>query len=257
MMKKHMKYQILVIGAGGTGTYFLKEFSRYLAGNAKAMKKVLSLSVADGDLVEEKNLARQAFGREDIGQKKAAVMASLLNDCFDLSWNAYSKYLLKTEQIDQMLEKTCNMHSFAYKNNNVIPVVIGCVDNHACRLMCEDFFCSKDNCIYFDSANEFSSGEIVYASRVNGKTISPMRSQIFPDIKKGDLRNVEEMSCAELNAAAPQHIVVNMHAGLCLLSAVARLLEEDVLMSGVTFFDAINMDSRHIENAFSNDKTVS
>ena len=108
MKKQIMKYQILVIGAGGTGTYFLKEFSRYLSGNKKALKKVHSLAVADGDLVEKKNLARQAFVKEDIGQKKAAVMASLLNDCFDLSWNAYGKYLLRTEQIDQVMNKASN-----------------------------------------------------------------------------------------------------------------------------------------------------
>lgn len=251
MGKKNIVYQILVIGAGGTGTYFMKEFSRYLAGNAKAMKKVLSLSVADGDLVEERNLARQAFDRLDIGQKKAAVMASLLNDCFDLGWDAYGKYLLKTEQISQVLGTALKKYGYRCKDSDVIPVVIGCVDNHACRLLCEEYFYLRDNCIYFDSANEFSSGEVVFASRVKGRTISPPRSRIFPDIKKGDLRSVEEMSCTELNAAAPQHIVVNMHAGLCLLSAVAKLLEENVLLSGVTFFDAMNMDSRHLEKAAS------
>lgn len=253
MKRKIMKYQILVIGAGGTGTYFLKEFSRYLSGNSKAMKKIYSLSVADGDLVEKKNLARQAFDKADIGQKKATVMASLLNDSFGLNWSAYGKYLLNTEQIDHVLNKSNNM----YDRSDKIPVIIGCVDNHACRLLCEDYFYSKDNCIYFDSANEFSSGEIVYASRIKGKTISSPRSQFFPDIKKGDLRNVEEMSCTELNAATPQHIVVNMNAGLCLLSAVARLLEEDVLLSGITFFDAMNMDSRHMEKAFCIEKAVS
>jgi len=253
MKKPKIEYQILVIGAGGTGTYFLKEFSRYLAGNEKAMKKVFSLSVADGDLVEKKNLARQAFCREDIGQKKAAVMASLLNDCFDLSWNAYGKYLLKREQIEEVLGKAA---MYSYGNKSVIPVLIGCVDNHACRLLCEEYFCCVDNCIYFDAANEYSSGEIVYASRIKGRTISPLRSQIFPDIKEGNLRNVEEMSCAELNAAAPQHIVVNMHAGLCLLSAVARLLEENMLMSGATFFDAMNMDSRHMQDLLRKGRAV-
>lgn len=257
MKKPKISYQIIVVGAGGTGTYFLKEFSRYLAGNEKAAKKVRSLSVVDGDVVEKKNLVRQAFSREDIGQKKAAVMASLLNDCFDLAWGAHGKYLLKTEQIDQVLRTAPGMSSAGYPGKNVIPVIIGCVDNHACRILCEDYFCSKDNCIYFDSANEFTSGEIVYASRIKGRTISPIRSQIFPEIKKGDLRNVEEMSCAELNAAAPQHIAVNMYAGLCLLSAITRLLEEDVLMVGVTFFDATNMDSRHIENLPSEGRLVS
>lgn len=246
MKRDEFRYHILVIGAGGTGTYFMKEFSRYLAGNGKAMKKVCSLAVIDGDLVEKKNLARQAFDQEDVGQKKAAVIASLLYSNFGMNWYAHGKYLLRMEQIGQVLK-----HASSFNNGyNAVPVIIGCVDNHACRLLCEQYFFSQDDCIYFDSANEFSSGEVVYAARIRGKNISPTRSQIFPDIKKGDLRSVEEMSCAELNAAEPQHITVNMYAGLCLLSAVTRLLENDVLVRGVTFFDALTMDSRHMEKEF-------
>lgn len=251
--EKRIKYRILVIGSGGTGTYFLKEFSRYLMGNRKAYAKIQSLCIADGDLVEEKNLARQAFYKEDIGQRKAAVMASLLNDCFDLNWGAYSKYIVEKEQVEQAMDDKTQF----YSGYDVIPVIICCVDNHACRLLCEDYFFSKDYCIYFDAANEFSSGEVVYAARFKGRTVSAPRSDIFPDMKKGDLRNVEEMSCTELNATAPQHITVNMFAGLCLLSAVTRLLENNVLMSGVTFFDAQNMNSRHMENVVEAEKAVS
>ena len=45
------KYNIIVIGAGGTGTYFLKEFSRFLCGTSSVIE---SFSIFDGDVVENK-----------------------------------------------------------------------------------------------------------------------------------------------------------------------------------------------------------
>ena len=59
-----MKYKVCCIGAGGTGGYFLKEFSRYLGG---FRENISGLYVIDGDIVEEHNLSRQCFAEEDIG----------------------------------------------------------------------------------------------------------------------------------------------------------------------------------------------
>lgn len=238
-MKKRKDYtfNIIVIGSGGTGTYFLKEFSRYLSGNRKVLKIIQSLTIIDGDVVEKKNLGRQAFAPEDIGNYKASVMASILNDAFDLDdtqWCGFPVYLTKTEQFSDFI-----------KMKSSIPVIIGCVDNHACRLVCEKYFKSCSNCIYYDSANEFSSGEIVFAPKFNRHRLSPLRSEIFPEIKKGDLRNVEEMSCTELNEAAPQHIAVNMNAGMYLLSAVTTLFETGTCFAGMTVFDVLTMESQH------------
>lgn len=231
-MNNDVVFDIIVVGAGGTGSYFLKEFSRYLCGNDKALERIASLSVIDGDVVEKKNLARQAFMEEDIGQSKAAVMASVLNEAFGLNWSGYDRYLLETDEL-----KSLSNGGF------YIPVVIGCVDNHACRLVCEKFFTESEDCLYFDSANEFSSGEVVFSVKMDGKA-SPLRSELFPEIKKGDLRNVEEMSCTELNAVAPQHISANMNAGMILLSAVTTLLDEGKAIAGMTIFDVKLMDSQ-------------
>lgn len=228
-----------MIGAGGTGTYFLKEFSRFLSGDEELKKKLSCAWIVDGDLVEMKNLKRQAFSEEDVGQKKSAVMAEVLNAAFGLSWSAHGDYLTDMSQLKKMAEDSyCWMPS-----STTVPLLIGCVDNHAARLLCEKFFKSCENCIYFDSANEFSSGEIVFASRFGGKTVSPLRSEVFPEIKKKRHKAVTEMSCTELNAVSPQHIAVNMNAGLYLLSAVSALLQEGRVASGVVFFDAATMTS--------------
>ena len=224
-------FNIVVVGAGGTGSYFLKEFSRYLCGNEKALCRIESLAIIDGDRVEEKNISRQAFMAQDIGLPKAVVMASALNEAFGLNWSGYDRYLLDVS----MMERLMNGYS--------VPVIIGCVDNHACRLVCEKFFQEKECCIYFDAASEFSSGEVVYSVKQYDKA-SPLRSEIFPEIKKGDLRNVEEMSCTELNAVAPQHICANMNAGFHLLSGMTTLLETGKVNAGMAVFDVKMMDAQ-------------
>ena len=54
------EYVFIIVGAGGTGTYFLKEFSRFIAGTSYE-KQIVGMYILDGDNVEKKNLTRQCF----------------------------------------------------------------------------------------------------------------------------------------------------------------------------------------------------
>lgn len=238
---EQITFKLLVIGAGGTGGYFLKEFSRYL-GN-RELPNLLSYGVFDGDIVEEHNLERQSFQKEDIGLKKASVLVEALNDCLGTSWKCFPKYVTSVDELTQFFGE---LRSSSYSGVEV-PVILGCVDNHGCRLICEEFFNSHDNCIYIDSANEIESGEVVFSYKIGGKQISPLRSQIFPDILRGDTRNVTEMSCEELNVHMPQHICTNMLAGNILLSSVCGLLESNDMRLGMTCFNARTMSMQFVD----------
>ena len=207
--EKVFPLQLIVVGSGGTGTYFLKEVSRYLA---RLGKKNLfkDFSIYDGDTVEKKNLDRQCFMDDDIGRNKACVMAEILSDAFSIPWKSYPLYVTKKKDIRL--------------NKNYIPVVIGTVDNHAARMVMEELFNTLDCIFYLDSANEYSSGEVIFSGKLNGKVISPLRSYYFPEIKKPEKARTE-MSCTELNMAAPQHIKTNMAAGNILLCELTNLIE--------------------------------
>lgn len=246
-------YHVLVIGSGGTGTYFLKEFSRFLATAPKSvMDSIGSLTVADGDTVESKNLNRQCFSTDDIGCNKAAAFAEALNDMITdvgnakLRWIPYCQYITELAQFNDIFTKSKLQNCPYYTNKSeyiAIPVIIGAVDNDACRVLCEQYFEKSDNCYYFDSGNEFSSGECVYAYKIRGKVLSPTKSYYFPCIKTGDLRAVTELSCEELNQSAPQHILTNMVASTQLLSGMMGLFNEEIpyiqrLRLGYSFFDS-------------------
>ncbi len=221
-MERATKITLVVVGSGGTGTYFLKEFSRFICGGDKRLDKMY---IIDGDTVEEKNLSRQSFQAEDIGQNKAAVMADVLNSAFDLSWISVGCYLTSMEQLEELVGKA--------EYNPVM--IVGCVDNHACRLVLEKYFRAHKNVIYYDSANEFSTGEVVFSYKAQGKVLSPCRSYYFPDIKREKHKAVTEMSCEELNSVSPQHIATNMTAGNILLRETCSFLSKKATLGFVTF----------------------
>ena len=94
------QYKILVIGSGGTGGYFLKEATRYIAHLPSEKKNLIcDLLIADGDILENKNLSRQSFSKSDVGRYKSSCMADLLNTLFEdakqkMMWRAYTKYIV-------------------------------------------------------------------------------------------------------------------------------------------------------------------
>lgn len=221
-----IKYDILCIGVGGTGTFFLKEFSRYLSGNMPILNKINSLSLCDGDLIEEKNIKRQAFFKEDIGKHKSIVTAEILDYSFNVKWKAYATYITLLKQLNEIFK------------NAIMPVIIGAVDNHSCRLLCEEYFNKANSCIYIDAANELTNGQCVMSVKYKGKVLGPCRSFYFPDIMYGNLKPVTEMSCEELNNVSPQHILTNMVSSTHLLSNIINLLELNKYKCGVTYFDA-------------------
>ena len=61
--------RVLLVGAGGIGSHLTDLLCRGLHGHA------LDLTLMDGDVVEERNLAHQRFQPNDIGQAKADVLA--------------------------------------------------------------------------------------------------------------------------------------------------------------------------------------
>ncbi len=224
-------YTLICVGSGGTGTYFLKEFSRYLYGHSDK-KLFRAFYVIDADVVEEKNINRQAFQWEDVGRLKACVISDALYTAFDIPWTAKGFYLESMEQ----LEELCS---------NTTPIIIGAVDNHAARVVMEDFFKSRKDIYYLDSANEFTSGEVVFAAKEKGHILSPVRSHYFPEIKKGNLEKRSEMSCEALNNVAPQHIATNMLAGNILMKELTNILQETPRY-GMVCFDTESYDMQFI-----------
>ncbi len=185
----------------------------------------IRIVMVDGDMVEEKNLVRQAFLPQDIGHNKAQVMAEMLSQVYGLSVDYYDSYIDCEEDIEKLV------------GDDTLVLLVGCVDNHQCRQSMHNFYTNREHCIYMDSANEYQSGEIVIGSRIGGIDMYPDRAGYFPDVlQKGVVKRSEE-SCEVLNQAQPQHLVTNQFAALILLVNTIKFLSDD-WPGGIVFFDA-------------------
>lgn len=235
-------YLFVVLGAGGTGGNFAKELVRFLASSKRTDCKVLLI---DGDTVEEKNLIRQPFITGDIGKNKAEVLAGALSETFEgFPVAAYGNYIDDEKALNSLITgcitgRNSVLSSPGDYHPSLIPVLIGAVDNHACRKIMEQFFSRYSGPVlyYFDAANETSSGEVVFSSIKEGCIFSPPRSFYFPEVLSEKHISRLQMSCEELNNVAPQHIVTNIKAANILLTACCGLINFGVPPKGIVYFD--------------------
>lgn len=238
-----MKYHFLIVGCGGTGGNFIKEFARFLHSGGAGRPENTKVTIIDGDIVEEKNIARQPFTKEDIGLKKAEAMCQAVYDVFGLSFEYYENYIEGVKELKSLCAE------------EELPIIIGAVDNHAARKVMHEFFEKSKSCIYLDSANEYSYGELVIGARLDGHTVYPDRSFYFPEILEDTSKSRSEMGCEELNRVAPQHITTNIFAANLLLTNVTLLLTETKINGGIYYFDMLEKEYCRFEK-FSNFQEV-
>lgn len=246
-MAKSIVYHVIVVGCGGTGGFFIKEFGRFMG---RTREKIL-LTLIDGDIVEKHNLDRQSFQEEDIGLPKSTILAEALTACLGIPTNritSFPCYIDSRAQLNSIVwssyrEFVDDYHSSS--NCYHLPILIGCVDNHAARKVMHDFYTTWDgNIFYFDAANEFSHGEVVFAGRSRKEELAPPRGILFPEVLTSEEKSRTEMSCAELNIHEPQHIVTNMLAGNLLLAKTCSLItDQELPQLGLVTFNALELTS--------------
>ncbi len=228
-----MIWNIVVVGSGGTGSAMLQKLARYQRNCIEDIRVCL----IDGDEVEKKNLKRQNFFDDNIGQNKAEALAELASSSYGVVWDAYNQYITKVEQLNGVFER--------YANNSSINILIGCVDNHRARQVMEGWFDLQENCIYIDSANDEHDGEIVIAIKTDGVEVSPRRSHYFPDVLTDDSPSVVEMSCEQRNISSPQHQLVNDLAGNIIMSIICNVFSRKI-PTGMIIFDVFDYRIRHM-----------
>lgn len=231
-----MVYNVYVVGAGGTGSFLLKELARFQATFCANSEHKINVLIIDGDVVEQKNLERQCFFNDSVMDNKAEVMSENINDTFELEYRFYPHYITAVEQLEKVINETKKVY---YRGNQ--DILIGCVDNHRCRQVCESYFNKCRDIIYIDSANEYSDGEVVFAWKKDNKVMAPVRSFYYPEVATDTSPDVVEMSCQQRNAVEPQHIVTNMKAANIILAGLCPVFAGEELKGGLCIFSAFEM----------------
>ena len=207
---------ILIIGAGGTGGYVIPHLYRI----ASATKRKYRIVIADGDIVEKKNLIRQNFSNYDIGVNKAEAMAERYSDVFGIETEYIPEYIEDEDMLCDLLTEK----SYEERNLSPICIIIGAVDNNRSRIMCHNVFNKLNDVIYIDSGNGEYTGQVVCGIKEHGQVISPPVASIYPDILVDTEKFPSELSCAERSVSAPQSIAANLFASMAVSTMLYYLL---------------------------------
>jgi PRTRC genetic system ThiF family protein len=205
--------KLLVIGCGGTGGWVVPHLARLV----KSLG-VGSLSIADGDVVEAKNLGRQNFVETDLGENKAVALAKRYSGAFGIPIRAIPGMLLDGRGMTRQAPQ----------------IVIGCVDRHKARRTIAEYMSQAYECVWIDAGNESVAGQVILGytgtqvrpgTRASGPIAAalPTVSQLFPLPVDGEMRP----SCAELQEVTEQVSTVNVMAASIIANFV-RLVLEDV-----------------------------
>ncbi|MFP7442573.1 MULTISPECIES: thiamine biosynthesis protein ThiF [Bacillus] len=253
---------ICQLGTGGTGGYLVQHIAQLLS----TSKIRAAYVIADPDVIEEKNLGNQLFLPNEVGLKKADVLARRYSAAYDLDIGSYSeKYIETTQDLRNLFSVEYLETGDRSYNTLYLPIIIGTVDNNFTRKVMHDLFKQLNTCIYIDAGNENAtvpkdwqqrpkeqwneeelaafqnsgwSGQVVTGVNLNFFKQAPV-AEVFPDILNDqDEIRPSELSCTELTASEPQRLIVNKFAALAVLNVLTQLIEDKIISSHITFFHA-------------------
>ena len=204
--------------------------------NADPERPDLHLTLIDGDEVEEKNLLRQNFILDDLGENKAEALAYRYKDQMDVSTKAITEFFTKPEEIVALFDKDANFN-----------VIVGAVDNHYARYLIEQAMVAhKDeyNAVWVDSGNGERFGQVIISGSEKVLQLEKIRSfvpdapspkspfELYPESFmdfSGTNGDVTQLSCELAAISAPQNIATNIIAAHVVFMVLNKLFAGEVI----------------------------
>lgn len=213
--------KILMLGAGGTGGHVTPHMYRLL----HTLERSVKIVIADGDIIEDKNLVRQNFISADLGRNKAQVLAERYSTAFGMETLYVPDFIENVEKLMELVKPdTYQPSPYSYRREQGLSILIGAVDNNKSRRLCHEIFTKSDDLIYLDSGNGEYTGQVVCGIRRKGRTYYKPIGDTFPDILEDTDKFPTELSCAEAAISAPQSIVANIMAATAVVSYLYNIL---------------------------------
>jgi len=201
-------FAVTVIGCGGTGGFAAEGICRLLPRKAK-------LVLIDPDRVEERNLGRQSFYKEDLGKFKSEVLAQRFAQKFD-RMVGYSTLPVRMAEIP------------------VPGLIIGCVDNGPARGDIHAIIRSSLNSYpvpsvwWVDAGNGEDFGQVLIGNTETISACTPEKDTYYglplPTLQRPDLLNQAPRGrdCAAI--AEEQGPTINLAMAALVVEVVHRLI---------------------------------
>jgi len=234
---KNAPVKIVIIGAGGTGGYVIPHLYRICFASGRLTRVI----VCDGDIVEQKNLIRQNFIEQDVGENKAKVLAERYSAAFGIETEYVSGFIENEETLLKLIEPELIQYNPTVYSR---VILIGAVDNNRSRQICHNAFLKSKDLIYIDSGNGESTGQVVCGIRQKNRTLYKPVCSVYPDMLETSDLLPTEMSCAERAVSAPQSVTANLMAATAVTSFLYNLLIRNEIVTRAVTFSAKQINMR-------------
>lgn len=204
-----------IIGVGGIGSNLVPMLVKFLGHT----KNKYTLTLIDGDNVEEKNLVRQKFRPEDIGRFKV---------------EASNYYVPNVETTTLPI----------YINNDNIKgiikddsIVILCVDNNKTRKLVQEHCLTLKNVILVNGGNETYDGDVTVFRSLDGEIIMPPIWDGQPQITDPKDKHPSEKSCEARYEDDPQLFTTNISVATNILEFLTPVVLKKEILWRRKWFD--------------------
>ncbi|MBO0588163.1 MULTISPECIES: ThiF family adenylyltransferase [unclassified Sporosarcina] len=261
---KHTQYNIVCIGAGANGSHFvrnlLQDISTYGAGRSTSFYRKArlfgTLTIVDGDKVEQKNLSNQLFDVEDINAFKVDALAERYGTHYEVDVMAVAEYVTSIEELHELF--SLNEEN---NKNKMIPILIGLVDNNRTRMLMHEYFHSYllDELLYIDVGVEGVllkeelpneplvdekimgsgfSGQVVCGYKKYGEVFLPPVADVYPTILADEESVFPNQSCGDLILQNPQRSATNKMAAQLTNTFMNNLFHSGEIVQEEIIFNA-------------------
>ena len=198
------RFLVMVVGCGGTGGFAAESLCRLLPG-------VAQIILVDHDRVEETNLARQNFFREDIGKAKSEALALRLSRKYQRAVGYSTRPIAMTGQ-------------------PLIGIVVGCVDNGLARGDIAEKINAPADLWWVDAGNGGNFGQILIGNSKEAYFHAPKETCFalpLPTLQRPELLSqapppMPQPECVEIPDQGP---TINQVMAALVVEVVRRLIE--------------------------------
>lgn len=216
------KLEIIVVGAGGTGSALLNKLFQLDMTLRNLGSPGFSVTVYDDDIVTASNIGRQAFWQADLNQPKASVLVDRYNRFGGLNWKAVT-------------EKYIPKESYFYTSEGV--VIFGCVDNVDGRKTIHTMMQQKRQTVWIDCGNDSRSANVLMGMKANVAGEQVYLPSVYDLFKEQfDSNTIKpEPSCSTAEAIARQAFGINDITAAQAVQILWQLLRHgEISYQGVT-----------------------
>jgi len=231
--KKYVLFQICVIGVGGNGSHFVRTMLQTVSGflaNPDREGVGFDITLVDADQVEKKNVHRQLFDDDDVGEYKVVSLVDRYADYYGIECKAVKEFVTSLEMLSNLFD---DGDLYTSPNVQVVPVLFGFVDNNKTRQLIHNFFESDliENLIWIDAGIEgvmvmdeptpeeqrqiqYSGfgGQVVCGMKNRFETVLEPVTRVYPNILDDEKTFFPGQSCGDAIVNNPQRLATNQMA---------------------------------------------